>query len=68
MASRLIRIDKKPGVRPVGTGDTWRFCMEKCILAVAIAEDKDACGTEQLCDGLKAGIKGGIYATQILWK
>ena len=29
MSSRLIALDKQPGIRPVGVGETWRRLMEK---------------------------------------
>jgi hypothetical protein len=28
---------------------------------------KEACGIDQLCAGLEAGIEGGIHAMQALW-
>jgi hypothetical protein len=33
-----------------------------------IGEAKEACGVDQLCVGLKAGIEGGIHAMQLLWE
>ena len=38
--------------------------MVKCVLVLTGAEAKEACGTEQLCGGLEAGIEGG---TQSMW-
>ena len=35
---------------------------------VARAEAKEACGSEQLCVGSEAGIKGGIHIAQQAWK
>ena len=66
MLGRLIGIDKCPGVRPVGVGETWRRMLVKCVLAVTGAEAKEACGTEQLYRGLEAVIKGGIYLVRLL--
>ena len=40
--------------------------LEKCVLAVAGAEAKEACGTDQLYSGLEAGIEGGIHAVRLL--
>ena len=34
MSSRLIALDKQPGIMPVGVGETWRRLMEKCLLRV----------------------------------
>ena len=67
MSGCLISLDKCPGVRPLGVGETWRQMLEKCLLVVPGAEANDACGTEQLFGGLEAGIEGGIHAVRLLW-
>ena len=35
MSGRLITLNKQPGIRPVGVGETWRRLMEKFMLRVA---------------------------------
>ena len=42
--------------------------MAKCVLVVTGAEVKEACGTEQLCGGLDAGIEGGVQVVRLLWQ
>ena len=37
-------------------------------MVVTGAEAKEACGAEQLCGSLDAGIEVGIYAVRILWQ
>ena len=64
----LIGLDKCPRVRPVGVGETWYHILVKCVLVVIGAEAKEACGTEQLCGGLEAGIEGGKHAVRLLWQ
>ena len=56
MSVRLIALDKHPGIRPVGVGETWRRLMAKCLLRVAGPDMKAACGTTQLAGGVKAVI------------
>ena len=68
MAGRLIALDKQPGIRPVGVGETWRRLMAKCLLKVAGPEAKTACGTTQLAGGLEEGIEGDIHAMCVLWE
>ena len=51
MSGRLIELDKQPGTRPVGVGETWRRLMAKCLLKVAGPEAKSAYGTMQLARG-----------------
>ena len=64
---RLVAIDKCPGVRPVGIGELFRRLVAKCVLLVAGEEAQIACGVDQLCGGLEAGIEGGIHAMSSIW-
>ena len=57
MSSRLIALDKCPGIRTVGIGETWRHLLAKCLMWVTGQEAKAACGTEQLARGVEAGIE-----------
>jgi hypothetical protein len=67
MSGLLCALDKCPGVRPVGVGETWHRATAKILLLVAGAEAKETCGIDQLCAGLEAGIKDSIHAIQALW-
>ena len=67
MSGRLIGLDKIPGVRPIGLGETWRRMMAKCVLVVTGGEAKEDFGKEHICGCLEAGIEGGIHAVQLLW-
>ena len=58
MSCRLIALDKIPGIRPVGIGETWRRLLARCLLRVSGQEAKAACGTEQLAGGVEVGIEG----------
>ena len=66
MSGRLIALDKQPGIRPVGMGETWQRLMAKCLLRVTGTEAKAACGTIQLAGGVEAGIEGTIHAMRVL--
>ena len=68
MSGQLIALDKQPGIRPVGVGETWRCLMAKCLLKVAGSEAKTACGTTQLAVGLEVGIEGAIHAMHFFWE
>ena len=68
MSGRLIALDKWPGIRPAGVGETWRRMMAKCLLRGAGPEANEACGTTQLAGGVDAGIEGAIYAMGVLWE
>ena len=40
-------------------GAVLRRLLAKCVLSVAKGEAQEACGIDQLCGGLQAGIEGG---------
>ena len=62
MACRLVALDKRPGVRPVGIGGTLRQALAKLVMREAGDQAKTACGNLQLCAGFKAGIEGTTHA------
>ena len=67
MSGQLIALDKQPGVRPFGFGETWWRLMAKCLLRVTGQEAKAACGIYQLSGGIESGIEGGIHSMSLLW-
>ena len=67
MSGRLVALDKCPGVRPIGIGETWRRAFAKALLKVAGPEATQACGIDQLCSGLQAGVEGAVHAMQHVW-
>ena len=56
MSRRIIALDKKPGIRPIGVGETWCRMMAKCLLRVTGQEAKAAYRTAQLSVRVEAGI------------
>ena len=67
MSGHLIALDKNPGVRPVGVGETWRSLFSKIVLKVTVPEATMACQDDHMCAILKAGINGAIHKVQALW-
>ena len=51
LACRLIALDKSPGVRPVGIGETFWRLISKAVLQVAREDIQAAVGCLQLCAG-----------------
>ena len=43
MACRLVALDKSPGVRPVGIGETLRRALAKVVMKAAGDQAKTAC-------------------------
>ncbi len=68
MASRLIALDKNPGVRPIGIGDTARRIIAKAILTITRGDVQDAAGSLQLCAGQLSGIEAAVHAVRTLFQ
>ena len=62
LACRLIALDKNPGVRPIGIGDTARRIIAKAAISVLKDEVLSAVGSMQLCVGQMAGVESAIHA------
>ncbi|CEM36215.1 unnamed protein product [Vitrella brassicaformis CCMP3155] len=58
-ACPLIRLDKQPGVRPIGIGAVLMRIMGKAM-AKAVGMRR-LCDADQLCAGLKGGVEGAIH-------
>ena len=54
-------MDKRPGVRPVGIGETLRHADTKLVMKATGYQKKTACGSLQLCAGLEAVIEGETH-------
>ena len=61
-ASRLIALDKCPGVRPIGVGEVIRRIVGKAILSVIGYDIQEAAGAIQLCAGQQAGCESAVHA------
>ena len=62
MACRLIALDKKPGVRHIGIGETVRRIIAKAILSVIGEDFQFAAGSLQLCAGQPSGGEAAVHA------
>ena len=67
MSVRIIALDKQPGVRPVGVGETWRRLFSKILLKFTGPESTMAFQVNHLCAGIKSVIDGAIHGVKALW-
>ena len=68
MYCREIGLDKCPGVRSIGIGDIFRSLCCKIVLLLTKNQATKACGIDQLCCGLEAGIEGAVHHIRGLWE
>jgi len=66
VANRLITLNKCPGVRPIGIGETLCRIIGKAYLATHL-DAALVCGSDQLCVGFQVGIEGAIHGMNELF-
>ena len=60
-ACRLIALDKRLGLCPVGIGEMLRRDITKLIMRATEDQAKPVCGSLQLCAVIESGIEGATY-------
>lgn len=68
LSSRLIALNKNPGVRPIGIGEVLRRLMGKAMVATTGIDIEELCGVDQLCSGLRGGIEGAIHSVGSIYE
>uniref|UniRef100_A0A1X7UQH3 Uncharacterized protein n=1 Tax=Amphimedon queenslandica TaxID=400682 RepID=A0A1X7UQH3_AMPQE len=68
LANRLIALNKNPGVRPIGIGETLRRIIGKAICYATRDDVEVMCGTEQLCAGVRIGIEAAFHTVHELFE
>ena len=56
VASCLIALDKRPGVSPIGIGETLHRVIGKAVWMATCLDAALVCGSDHLCAGLQVGI------------
>ena len=62
VASKLKALDKCPGIRPIGVGETVRRIINKAISSVIKDDVQEVAGALQLCAGQESGCEATIHA------
>ena len=61
-SSRLVALDKCPGIRPIGIGEIVRRIIGKAIMRIVKHDLQDAVGSIQLCAGQEARCDAAVHA------
>ena len=64
VACRLIPLDKKPGVRPVGIGEVLRRVIGKAVMTVLQRDMVRATAPLQVCAGIPGGVEAAVHAAR----
>ena len=67
-ACRLIPLNKNPGVRPIGIGETIRRIIGKSILMIVRNEVVESAGSLQLCAGQPGGCEAAVHAANEIFQ
>ena len=67
VSSRLIALDKKPGVRPIGIGEVIRRVIGKSILNVIKSDIMEVTGCSQLCAGVSSACEAVAHAVREMY-
>ena len=68
LSCRLIALDKQPGVRPIGIGETLRRLLGNAVADINGDDLANAFGSEQLAGGVSCGNEGSIHGLQELFE
>ena len=67
VSCRLIPLNKRPGVRPIGVCEVLRRIIGKGIMAVIKKDVMKAAGPLQLCAGQDVGCEAAVHALNTLF-
>ena len=68
LACRLVPLDKKPGLRPIGVGEVLRRIAGKVVMSVTREDVKESCSEVQMFAGHEAGCEAAIHAMKEMYE
>ena len=68
VACRLISLNKCPGVRPIGIGETVRRIIGKAIASTITEDIQEAAGPLQVCAGHISGCEAAVHAMRQVYE
>ena len=67
VVSRLVPLDKCPGIRPIGIGEVGRRIISKAVIRIFRDDIKSVTSPLQLCAGTISGCEAAIHAIRDLY-
>ena len=67
-SSRLIALNKDPGVHPIGIGEVVRQVIGKAILSVIMNDILEVTGSSQLCAGISSACEAVVHAVRSVYE
>ena len=67
LSCKLIPLDKSPGIRPIGIGETLRRIIGKAVMSIAKSKLIETVGCLQTCTGQSAGCEAAIHAMKEIY-
>ena len=68
LACRLMPLDKKPGLRPIGVGEVLRRIAGKFVMSVTRKDVKESRSQVQMCAGHEAGCETAVHAMEEIYE
>jgi len=68
LACRLIPLDKKPGLRPIGVGEVLRRIIGKVVIYSLKTDVMSSVGSLQVCAGQEAGGETAVHAMREIYE
>ena len=68
LVSRLIPLNKNPGLRPIGIGETLRRIIDKTVARLSKQDVVDSVGSLQVCAGHDTGCEAAIHSLRTIFQ
>ena len=68
LSCRLVPLNKNPGCRPIGVGETLRRIISKVAMRMVSNDVLNCVGNTQVCAGQKGGSEAAIHAMRMIYE
>ena len=67
LSCKLIPLDKSPGIKPIGIGETLRRIIGKAVMLISKSKLIETVGCLQTCTGQSTGCEAAIHAMKEIY-